>query len=288
MTVLYRGYDQTALDGQYNNRAMVPDHPRHIERWARDSDAVRASHPRARLDLAYGPDAREKLDFFPAGTGAPVHLFIHGGYWRALDKANFSYPAPAFNAAGIAYAAMTYPLAPRATMDDIVASVSRAISWLAGNTHDLGADPTRLSISGHSAGGHLVAMALADPRMPSGTIEGAVAISGLYDLEPIRLSYLNGELGLDEGSARRNTPIHAEPATRCPLILAVGARESDEYHRQQVNFADVWGRHGIGIETMVLDDDHFSIVGALGDPQSRLFRAISRIARVGTPADRAP
>ncbi|MCX7354044.1 MAG: alpha/beta hydrolase [Alphaproteobacteria bacterium] len=279
MTV-YHAFDQAALDAQYNCRAMVPEHPRHIEGWAHDSEAVRTAHPDARLDLAYGSGERERLDFFPAQPGAPLHLFIHGGYWRALDKANFSYPAAAFASAGVAYAAINYPLAPRASVDVIVASVRRALAWLIGHAGELGVDPAGISLSGHSAGGHLTAMALADPALPRGAVRGAVPISGLYDLEPIRLSYLNGELGLDAAAARRNSPIHAAPSVRCPVLLAVGGRESPEFHRQQASFADAWRGQCAGMETMIsAGDDHFSIVGHLGDPGSALFRAVARLAR---------
>lgn len=277
---IYRGYDQAALDAQYNNRAMVPDHPRHIEAWARDSASVRAARPDARLDLAYGPGERQTLDFFPAKSGAPLHVFIHGGYWRALDKSSFSYPAAPFAAAGVAYAALNYPLAPRAGFDDIVASVRRAMVWLIGHAAELGVDPDAISVSGHSAGGHLAAMVLADPALPPDAIRGAAPISGLYDLEPIRLCYLNAELGLDAASAQRNAPIHAAPSVRCPVLLSVGGRESDEYHRQQASFAEAWRSHGMKLDTMVLDgDDHFSIVGHLGNPDSALFRAVLRLAR---------
>ncbi len=276
----YRGYDQAALDAQYNCRAMVPEHPRHIETWAHDSAVLRAACPDARLDLAYGPGERERLDFFPAKPGAPLHVFIHGGYWRALDKANFSYPAAAFASAGIAYAAINYPLAPHASVDTIVASIRRAVSWLSANTADLGIDPAGISISGHSAGGHLTAMALADPALPHGAVRGAALISGLYDLEPIRLSYLNGELGLDAAAARRNSPVHAAPSVRCPILLAVGGRESPEFQRQQASFANAWRESCMRMETVISeDDDHFSIVGHLGKPDSALFRAIARLAR---------
>ena len=279
MTV-YHAFDQAALDAQYNCRAMVPEHPRHIEGWAHDSEAVRTAHPDARLDLAYGSGERERLDFFPAQPGAPLHLFIHGGYWRALDKANFSYPSAAFASVGVAYAAINYPLAPRASVDVIVASVRRALAWLIGHAGELGVDPAGISLSGHSAGGHLTAMALADPALPRGAVRGAVPISGLYDLEPIRLSYLNGELGLDAAAARRNSPIHAAPSVRCPVLLAVGGRESPEFHRQQASFADAWRGQCAGMETMIsAGDDHFSIVGHLGDPGSALFRAVARLAR---------
>lgn len=276
----YRGYDQAALDAQYNCRAMVPEHPRHIETWAHDSAVLRAACPDARLDLAYGPGERERLDFFPAKPGAPLHVFIHGGYWRALDKANFSYPAAAFASAGIAYAAINYPIAPHASVDTIVASIRRAVSWLSANTADLGIDPAGISISGHSAGGHLTAMALADPALPHGAVRGAALISGLYDLEPIRLSYLNGELGLDAAAARRNSPVHAAPSVRCPILLAVGGRESPEFQRQQASFANAWRESCMRMETVISeDDDHFSIVGHLGKPDSALFRAIARLAR---------
>ena len=276
---IYREYDQAALDAQYNCRAMVLEHPRHIEGWARDSEAVRTARPDARLDLAYGPGERERLDFFPAQPGAPLHLFIHGGYWRALDKANFSYPSAAFASVGVAYAAINYPLAPRASVDVIVASVRRALAWLIAHAGELGVDPAGISLSGHSAGGHLTAMALADPALPRGAVRGAVPISGLYDLEPIRLSYLNGELGLDAAAARRNSPIHAAPSVRCPVLLAVGGHESPEFHRQQESFADAWREQGAGMETVISGgDDHFSIVGHLGDPGSALFRAVTRLA----------
>lgn len=279
MTV-YRDFDQVALDAQYNCRAMVPEHPRHIERWAQESAAVRAVRPDARLDIAYGPGGRERLDFFPAQPGSPLHVFIHGGYWRALDKVNFSYPAVAFASTGIAYAALNYPLAPRASVDEIVESVRRAVGWLVGHAGDLGIDPAGISISGHSAGGHLAAMALADPALPPGAVRGVTPISGLYDLEPIRLSYLNGELGLDAAAAKRNSPIHAVPSIRCPVLLAMGGRESPEFHRQQTSFADAWRGQCASMAAVVSEgDDHFSIVGHLGKPDSALFRAIARLAR---------
>ncbi|MHB1217075.1 MAG: alpha/beta hydrolase [Alphaproteobacteria bacterium] len=283
--IVYRDYDQAALDAQYNCRAMVPEHPRRIEAWARDSEGVRAARPDASLDIAYGAGEREKLDFFPARPGAPLHLFIHGGYWRALDKANFSYPAAAFASAGIAYAAINYPLAPRASVDGIVASVRRAVAWLIGHAGELDVDPAGFSLSGHSAGGHLAAMALADPALPRGAVRAVAPISGLYDLEPIRLSYLNGELGLDEAATRRNSPIHAAPSVRCPVLLAVGGRESPEFHRQQASFADAWRGQCAGMETVISDgDDHFTIVGHLGKPDSALFRAVARLARGGAGA----
>lgn len=278
MTAVFRTYDQAALDAQYNNRAMVPNHPAHIARWAEESAEVRRRVP-GRFDLAYGPDARERLDFFPAAAGAPLHVFIHGGYWRALDKSSFSYPAPHFRDAGLCYAALSYPLAPAARMEAIVESVRRALAWLQAHAAELGGDPGRISVSGHSAGGHLAAMLASSAEGAS--LAGVVPISGLYDLEPIRLSYLNDVLALDAPRAHAMSPVHHVPGGAAPMTLAVGAKESAEYHRQQDDFARAWRAAGNPMAAALdLDGhDHFSIVDDLARPQSALFAAICRHAR---------
>ena len=279
MTAVFRTYDQAALDAQYNNRAMVPNHAAHIARWAEESADVRRRLP-GHLDIAYGPDARERLDFFPAvAAGAPVHLFVHGGYWRALDKSSFSYPAPHFRDAGLCFVALSYPLAPSARMEAIVASVRRALAWLQTHAAELGGDPSRISLSGHSAGGHLAAILASTPEGAS--LSGVVPISGLYDLEPIRLSYLNDVLALDAPRARAMSPLHHVAGGAAPMTLAVGAKESAEYHRQQDDFARAWRDAGNPLSAALdLDGhDHFSIVGDLAQPQSTLFAAIYRHAR---------
>lgn len=277
---IFRDYDQAGLDAQYNNRAAVPDHPAYFERWARDSAQARETLP-CRLDLAYGPGERERLDIFPAGGGAsaPALVFIHGGYWKGLDKSDFSYPATALVDAGIAYVAIRYPLAPAAGMDEIVASVRRALAWLWREGRGHGVDPARLVVSGHSAGGHLTAMLLATDwpavadDLPADLVKGGLSISGLYDLEPVRLSYHNAELRLDAAAARRNSPLHHLPATAPPLALVVGAEETDEFRRQQQEFLAAWrarGLEGSGAEFAGLN--HFSIVDGFYDPASPLQR----------------
>ena len=281
---VYRDYDQAGLDAQYNNRERVPDFLDSLERGVRASEAVRARLSCA-LDLAYGPGPRDRLDIFPAShAGAPVHVFMHGGYWRAMDKEMFSYPAAAFVQAGITFVAMTYPLAPAVGMDQIVASMRAALAWMCRNAAQHGGDPARITVSGHSAGGHLAAMALATDwarwdggggPVPADLVKAACAISGLYDLEPIRLSYLNADLHLDAASAHRNSPVHAIPARAGPLVLAVGGLESEEYHRQQSAFAEPWTDAGLAVDTLVLPGlDHFTVLEQLGDPESPLFQAV--------------
>ncbi|MBT5416028.1 MAG: alpha/beta hydrolase [Rhodospirillaceae bacterium] len=271
---IYREYDQAGLDAQYDNRAMVPEFADHLAAWKRGSEAARSDLPH-RIDLAYGPHERERLDFFPADPGAPLHLFIHGGYWRAMDKADFAFPAPAYVQAGIAYGAIGYPLAPEASLDRIAGSIGRALKWVLEHAADLAVDPRRILLSGHSAGGHLAAMARSDTDLGP-RLRGILAISGLYDLEPIRLSYLNTDLGLDAAGARRAGPIHLAPPAGGAATLAVGGKESDEYHRQQ----DAYGEHltAEGVPVAQLDlagHDHFSILQALSAPDGPLFAAVA-------------
>jgi len=277
---VFRDYDQAGLDAQYNNRAAVPDHPIYLERWARESAQARETLP-CHLDLAYGTGAREWLDVFPAGHGkaAPALVFIHGGYWKALDKSDFSYPATTLVEAGIAYVALGYPLAPAAGMDEIVASVRRALAWLWREGSGHGVDPARLVVSGHSAGGHLTAMMLATDwaavadDLPADLVKGGLSISGLYDLEPVRLSYHNVELRLDAQAVRRNSPLRHLPVAAAPLALVVGAKETDEFRRQQQEFLAAWRARGLeGSGAEFPGRNHFSIIDGLSDPASPLHR----------------
>jgi arylformamidase len=282
VTALYRGLDQAALDAQYNMRQAVPAHPAHFARWAAASRAVR-DRGRCRLDIPYGGGKLETLDLFPAASaGPPVLVFLHGGYWQAMDKSDFSFIASPFHAVGVAVAVVNHTLAPAAGMDDIVAQVRRAVAFLAGNGESLGIGRSRFFLAGHSAGGHLAAMAMLTDWSRLGLdrdpICGGCAISGIFDLEPIRLSYLNKVLGLDAAAARRNSPTRllatAAPPDH-PLVLAVGGRETAEFHRQQAEFAAEWGRRG-GKLTVVDQpaEDHFSIVDRFGEWLSPLFTAL--------------
>ncbi|HKF71666.1 MAG TPA: alpha/beta hydrolase [Stellaceae bacterium] len=275
---LYRNYDRAGLDAQYFLRGRVPEHPEYFRRWKEESEAVRRARA-CTLDIAYDV---ETLDLFPAEKmPAPCLLFIHGGYWQALDKSDFSFLAPAFQDAGVAVAVVNYTLAPKAKMDEIVRQNRAAVAWLARRARENGIDPARIHVAGHSAGGHLTAMVLATDWTAFGLdhnpVRGACAISGLYDLEPIRLCYLNDVLGLDAAMAERNSPLHHLPRRSPPLILSVGTGETDEFLRQQAEFASAWRAARLPLE--IADqpgDHHFEVVGRLGQPKSPLHQAVMR------------
>ena len=199
MTV-YLGMDQAALDAAYNNSAAVADSQRIMADWQERSDAFAAARSQ-HLDIRYGEAERSRLDLFVVTPGAPLLVFIHGGYWQMRAKESFRFLAQGPLAHGINVALVGYTLAPEARLDRIVAEVRASVTWLAANAKDHGASGDRLYVSGWSAGGHLTAMTLSLP-----CVQGGLAISGIFDLEPIRLSYLNAKLGLDEAEARRNSP----------------------------------------------------------------------------------
>ena len=281
---VFFGYDQAALDREYNNSGKVPNATELLAWYPAESARTRDALP-VRLDLRYGPDPGETLDvFLPEGRGPwPVHVFVHGGYWRSLDKQDFSFVARGLQPAGVLVAVINYALIPTVDMDELVRQVRAAVAWLHRNVAALGGDPERITVSGHSAGGHLVAMLMSTDwsrfaGLPTDVVKAGCGISGLYDLEPIRLCYLNQTLGLSMETARRNSPVHSVPAaTVGRLLLPVGAKEGEEYHRQTESLAAAWRRRGLDVEVMdMAGHDHFSIIIELGDPGTPLSRAILR------------
>jgi arylformamidase len=283
---VFLGYDRAALDREYNNSEKVANAAEYLVRYPRESARARDELP-ARLDLRYGPAPGEALDLFlPADGGpAPVHVFVHGGYWRSLGKADFSFVARGLQPAGVLVAVIDYALIPTVDMDELVRQVRASVAWLHRNAAAFGGDPERITASGHSAGGHLVAMLMSTDwarfaGLPADAVKAGCGISGLYDLEPIRLCYLNETLGLTQETARRNSPVHAVPASAGPLLLAVGSLEGDEYHRQTGSLAAAWRRRDHAVEVMdMTGHDHFSIVAELGSPDTPLSRAILRQIR---------
>jgi arylformamidase len=280
---VYRGLDRAELDRQLNLRARWPDHQDYFDRWARDSAAVRARLP-AQLDLAYGDTPGQTLDLFPAapgraGGGAPLLTFIHGGYWQGLDKGDFSYLAPPFVEAGIAFASLNYDLAPAANITQMVDQVRRALAWLAGEAETLGIDRGRIFVSGHSAGGHLALEAASTDwtryGRPADLVKGACGVSGVYELLPIRLSYHQDVVGLSEAEVEDLSPLRHVPTAAGPLICAVGEQETEEFLIQQEELIAAWRAKGLDARAVAMPGrQHFTAVDALGEPDHPLFAAM--------------
>jgi arylformamidase len=273
----YQGMDQAALDAAYNNGAAVG--PVKRERYAaertRRSDLFRTQHPGWR-SVSYGAAPRHRLDVHACDVaGAPTLVFIHGGYWQSNDKEPMAFVGAGLLPAGFHFVNVEYTLAPAARLDAIVAEVRAAVTWTIDHAKEWNGDPARVFVSGNSAGGHLTAMAMSDPR-----VAGGVAISGLFDLEPIRLSYLNEKLRLDEAEAERNSPIHHLPARSGPLVVTVGLDELPELIRQSEEFAAAWQKRGLPGRYLPLPGhDHFSIVDELATPDGQLVAALKELAR---------
>jgi arylformamidase len=255
------------LEAEYNNRARVPEHPVHLAAWQRDAAAWRAACPRAELDLAYGTGAREKLDlFWPEGAvpATPVAMFIHGGYWQGLGREWVSHCARGLNGQGVAVAVPSYDLCPAVGIGDIVAQM-RAAARMLHARHG-----RRMLAAGHSAGGHLAAMLLAlEPR----AIRAALAISGVFELEPLRHTSIGTALRLDAATARALSPRFL-PRPAGSLHCLVGAAESAEYLRQSREMAAEWGG---GFEALP-GLDHFTVLAPMADPESRVVPLAKSLA----------
>ena len=275
--MLYRGMDRAHLDAAYNNLAAVTSSAKLLADWAARSGSFRERH-RGHLGLAYGEQLRERLDLFLASNpAAPTLAYIHGGYWQMTHQTKEMYSALAEGAVshGLNVAVVEYTLAPEARMDRIVGEVRHAISWLHEHLGDYGADPGRIYVAGHSAGGHLTAMA-----MPLGEVRGGIAISGVYDLEPVRLNYLNEKLGLDEAEARRNSPMLNFPPMAGPLIVTYGTAELPELCRQSVDYAQAWVERGLPGHLLPIDGaDHFTILETMARPDGELMQALLSLVR---------
>jgi arylformamidase len=272
--------DPAWLDAQYNNRGLVADYAQHLARWAQASAQARASalaRGDCDLDVAYGAKPSEKLDVFfsgrPTDKAAPVLLFIHGGYWRALDKSDASFVAPAFTDRGALVVVPNYALCPAVSIENIVLQLVQAVAWTWRHAARYGGDPKRIVVAGHSAGGHLVSMLLScrwrdvADDLPAQPLVGGLAISGVYDLEPIRHTpFLQADLRLTPASVARLSPAFFPRPKSTRLLAAVGADESSEFLRHNALIRDVWGPTAVPVCDQVAGTNHFSVLNSLAEP----------------------
>jgi len=289
--MLYRSFaSQAEIDAEYNPRLALGDAA--VEAafacWREASARVRRSIAGS-LDVAYGAGAAETLDIFPAPRlKAPVHVFFHGGYWRAFGSKDFSFVAEPFHRAGVTAVVVDYALCPEVTIDEIVRQCRAALAWTVKNAASFGGDARRVSVSGHSAGGHLTAMMLATDWSQYGLgptpIAAACPISGLFDLLPFPHSFLQPTLRLDAGQVERNSPQFLAPLCRAPVTVAVGGDESAEFRRQSGDYAARLAEHGIEVELVEMPGrNHFTVLDDfVGDGGPLFRRVLARI--VGVPS----
>jgi arylformamidase len=283
---LYRGMDRAALGAAYNNSEAVTESPQWLARWRERSAVVRgAASPAGLLDLSYGTRPRARLDYFRSGAGTPpLFVFIHGGYWQRNDKDMFAFVADGPRAHGIDVAVVGYTLAPEARLTEIVEEISAALSYLTGPADHFGFDRERLFVGGWSAGGHLTAMAARHPAC-----RGGIPISGIFDLAPIALNYLNEKLRLDANEVEALSPLRVVPDRMPPLRMFVGRNELPELKRQSSAYADAARRRGLPVELTVLPGHHhFSILDELARPEGAITRALCELAIINPPRRRSP
>jgi arylformamidase len=262
---------------EYNNRARVPENPALIAGWAKDAAGYRKR--RAAQSMAYGPGVRNKIDFFPGGNDGAIVVFIHGGYWQALDISFFSHLAGGLNGHGFSVAIPGYDLCPGVTVDEIIQQMRMAMRELARLNRPL-------LMSGHSAGGHLAACMLAtdwpayDASLPADLVVAAYAISGLFDLAPLVETSINKALHLDPATALAVSPLFWNAPLRGTLDAVVGELESAEYFRQSRTIVDRWGNAGVATRFgTVPGANHFTAIAPLSDPDSAM---VSRLAELAT------
>jgi len=273
-----------ANEALYNNRALVPDHMSTIDWWAQKSAETLIITDGA-LGVPYGDSARQFIDIFPASADtAPIMVFIHGGYWQGLDPSFFSFIAPALNDLGFCVAVVGYDLCPDVTVGDITGQIQAACIFLHDHCADYNTDGTQIYVSGHSAGGHLTAEMMATdwtalrPDLPRDLIKGGMAISGVYDLQPLVKTSINDKVGFDQQSAKENSPIFRKPVSSGPLALIVGASESQGFHDQSDRLQDAWAKDLHFISRVdIAGKDHFTVVNQMAEPNSPMIQVVASL-----------
>lgn len=281
---IYSTFDQSTLDREYSPSSCIDDINVYLDEYARASRVAKSDAMQDNAcepDLRYGEGAEETLDLFlPAQSGpAPLHVFIHGGFWQLLSKDESSFAAPMFQQQGSCFAAVNYTLAPHQTLTGIVEENRRAIAWLYNNADKWGFDRERIYLSGHSAGAHLAMMMLVTDwsgrGLPTDLVKGVCAISGVFDLEPVRLSYVNDVVGMSANEAKQNSPILHRIMNRCPVIFTYGDIETGEFKRQTDEYEANLQDAGIPVTAgEIADRNHFDVILDLADKDTWLSRQV--------------
>jgi arylformamidase len=283
MTALYREFtNQAQIDAQYDVERSVPDFTVYARHYT-DQSRLARHRLRCVLDVPFGPTREETLDIFPAAaSGAPVFVFFHGGYWRMLSSKEFSCVALGLHDLGITTVIVNYALAPKVSLDEITRQARSAVAWVLRRIERYGGDPAKVIVGGHSAGAHLTAMCLQtlwneDYGLPNDPLAGAVLVSGLYDLQPLRYSLMQPQIQLDDGVIRRNSPMFSVRPCTTPALVTWGGDESDEFRRQSDDFLTAWKAAGNRARRAPQPGaNHFNAITGLEQPGSQLSQWVAQ------------
>jgi len=282
MGTVYRTYDQNSLDEAYDNRGRFPDTDQRKQDQSVGSDKAKAEFE-CKLDVKYGDGPADLLDiYFGQGTGPrPIHVFFHGGYWKSNTKDDFGFAALPFVPHGITTVVAEYPLIPTVRMGGLIDRCRAALAWVWNNADSFSGDRDRISISGHSAGGHIVTMMMQTDfssygdGLPADLVKAGCSISGVSDLEPVRLSFQNDELQFSPEEAAEFSTLFMDPIHNGPLLAVCGDMEGDEFVRQTTELADEWSSKGMDVECLVMEQKHhFTTINQYLEPDSELSRKV--------------
>ncbi len=286
MATIYRTLDQESLDAAYNNRGKFPDTDDCKNAQSAASDKAKAAYE-CKLDMRFGDGETDLLDiYFGQGTGPrPIHVFFHGGYWKSNTKDDFGFVANPFVPHGITTVVVEYPLIPTVRMEGLIDRCRAALDWVWRNSDNFGGNRDNITISGHSAGGHITQMMMQTDfpsfgeGLPKDLIKGGCSISGVSDLEPVRLSFQNDGLQFPTEEAREFSTLFMEPAHKGPLLAVVGGMEGEEFIRQTTDLAEAWSSKGMDVDCWVMEDKHhFTTINQYLDPDSELPRKVREMA----------
>ena len=278
---LYRSYEtQEEIDAEYDVEASVPDFMIYAEMFTRESGIAR-QQMKCMLDVPFGPTADETVDIFPAeDPNAPILVFIHGGYWRILTSKEFSFVAVGPVALGYTVVVTNYSLCPKVSMEEITRQSRATVAWLRTTDVQFNGDRDRIYVSGHSAGGQQTMLLLdtdweGEYGLPSDTVKAGVPISGVFDLQPLRHSWLQPKLQLDHDTIQSQSPMSRLSTSAAPILVTVGGEETSEFRRQSRDYFELWsgaGRRGQYLEQA--GKNHFTAIDGFLDPQSELLTAV--------------